>query len=118
MPKVPAVRQLPIIQCEVPPTPFGQHEARSRFGSGWPRHQLQLRTASRGKTVCPNGRMAAIPVADGAVHELLAATILKPQIVDRRLIGRSRSSRPRPTPAAGKWIWHGRSRRSSARSRT
>ena len=40
---------------------------------------------NRGATVCPNGRMAAMDLADTAVSDLLRAEVLKPRRIERAL---------------------------------
>lgn len=40
---------------------------------------------NRGAAVCGNGRMVPMPVADGAVADLIKAEVLKPRVMDRAL---------------------------------
>ena len=40
---------------------------------------------NRGASICANGRMVDMPVADGAVQQLLATEVLRPAVVDRAL---------------------------------
>ena len=40
---------------------------------------------NRGASICPNGRMIDMSVADGAVQQLLATEVLRPAVVDRAL---------------------------------
>ncbi len=40
---------------------------------------------NRGASICPNGRMVDMLVADGAVQQLLATEVLRPAVVDRAL---------------------------------
>ena len=40
---------------------------------------------NRGASICPNGRMVDMAVADGAVQQLLATEVLRPAVVDRAL---------------------------------
>ena len=41
--------------------------------------------SNRGKSICANGRMVDMPIADAAVQELLATEVLRPAVVDRAL---------------------------------
>ena len=41
---------------------------------------------NRGASICPNGRMVNMPVADGAVQQLLATEVLRPAVVDHALM--------------------------------
>jgi site-specific DNA recombinase len=40
---------------------------------------------NRGASVCHNGRMARMPVADRAIHRLLATEVLRPAVIERAL---------------------------------
>jgi hypothetical protein len=40
---------------------------------------------NRGASICPNGRMVTMAVADGAVQRLLATEVLRPVVVDQAL---------------------------------
>ena len=40
---------------------------------------------NRGASICPNGRMVDMSVADGAVHDLLATEVLRPAVVEQAI---------------------------------
>ena len=64
----------------------GSMQAVSRASSaGRNRRYVCATYWNRGASICPNGRMVDMPVADGAVQQLLATEVLRPAIVDRAL---------------------------------
>ena len=64
----------------------GSMQAVSRASSGGRNFRCVCATYwNRGASICANGRMVDMAVADGAVHELLATEVLRPAVVDRAL---------------------------------
>jgi len=64
----------------------GSMQAVSRASSGGRNFRYCCATYwNRGTSVCSNGRMVAMPVADQAVQELLRGEVLKPAVVERAL---------------------------------
>ncbi len=64
----------------------GSMQAVSRASSGGRNFRYVCATYwNRGASICANGRMVDMSVADGAVHDLLATEVLRPAVVDRAL---------------------------------
>ena len=64
----------------------GSMQAVSRASSGgWNFRYVCATYWNRGASICPNGRMVDMSVADGAVQQLLATDVLRPAVVDRAL---------------------------------
>ncbi len=64
----------------------GSMQAVSRASSaGRNRRYVCATYWNRGASICPNGRMVDMSVADGAVQQLLATEVLRPAVVDRAL---------------------------------
>ena len=64
----------------------GSMQAVSRASSaGRNRRYVCATYWNRGASICPNGRMVDMSVADGAVQKLLATDALRPAVVDRAL---------------------------------
>ena len=64
----------------------GSMQAVSRAsGAGRNRRYVCATYWNRGATICSNGRMVEMRVADGAIQDLLAKEVLKPAVVERAL---------------------------------
>ena len=65
----------------------GSMQAVSRASTGGRNFRYVCATYwNRGASICPNGRMVNMPVADGAVQQLLATEVLRPAVVDHALM--------------------------------